>query len=660
MQLTSKDRSLILLITAVIIAIWSAFSISLNIFRSINSQDSKFVQIITNQENEWLNLSRPLDRNDLKNRISLLYFWSEGVDCSSTIDDIKKLEEEFGSRLLVISIYLPLPQENKDNSSLRKSILKCDINYPAINDGDGKVHNHYKVKSSPTIIITDIRGKIFKRYDGDYQFDKLHKDINRIITRYRFEINRDQLPLLLEKNNEITNVLRFPSKILYISNFQSQSGVIPVIAISNSGNNEILISSLNGEIIEKIGSSVVGFEDGDFSKASFDNPTGLLFLDNMLYVADSNNHAIRLVNLKEKTVKTLMGSGVSGEAMSETIDSKSANLSSPNDLELFNDGILINNYGSNQILHYNLKTHKIAIFAGDGRELVYDGKYPHNSLARIKDLAIFNKKVYFIDGTTSSLRSLDSYGSIKTIIANVNDTKTSIATNNPMAVYVDDTGIYIVDSVRSVVKRYDFSTKQLSTIAGSKRGFALSPKLQMDQPSSIISFLGNFYISDSNNNRLIKLNRNDFSASIFDVIPKLELRKEALLQYLPNNQDQKSITLSSDENIRLIINLPKGWKINPKGPSFINILRPVSDEEAELMFNFDWQKISDKDITMPSLKDGEYLLQGVIYYCEDKRDSLCYVKSYEQKIEVAKEYKNTKIELNLQNKINNKNDNLSS
>ena len=41
-----------------------------------------------------------------------------------------------------------------------------------------------------------------------------------------------------------------------------------------------------------------------------------------------------------------------------------------------------------------------------------------------------------------------------------------------------------------------------------------------------------------------------------------------------------------------------------------------------------------------------YLLQGVIYYCEDKQNSLCYVKSYEQKV-VASDEKNVLIGLEL-------------
>jgi hypothetical protein len=43
--------------------------------------------------------------------------------------------------------------------------------------------------------------------------------------------------------------------------------------------------------------------------------------------------------------------------------------------------------------------------------------------------------------------------------------------------------------------------------------------------------------------------------------------------------------------------------------------------------------VKKKEMKFPKLKSGKnYLLQGTIYYCEDKKNSLCYIKSYEQEI----------------------------
>ncbi|GAB5491728.1 MAG: hypothetical protein Phog2KO_19430 [Phototrophicaceae bacterium] len=48
-----------------------------------------------------------------------------------------------------------------------------------------------------------------------------------------------------------------------------------------------------------------GYRDGDASVAQFDEPGGLDFANNLLYVADTNNHVIRIVDLETNIVSTL-------------------------------------------------------------------------------------------------------------------------------------------------------------------------------------------------------------------------------------------------------------------------------------------------------------------------------------------------------------------
>jgi hypothetical protein len=48
-----------------------------------------------------------------------------------------------------------------------------------------------------------------------------------------------------------------------------------------------------------------GFRDGAAAEAAFDEPGGLDYADGLLYVADTNNHAIRVIDLASGEVSTL-------------------------------------------------------------------------------------------------------------------------------------------------------------------------------------------------------------------------------------------------------------------------------------------------------------------------------------------------------------------
>ena len=49
--------------------------------------------------------------------------------------------------------------------------------------------------------------------------------------------------------------------------------------------------------------------DGGYAEASFKKPQGLAASGDLLYVADTENHAIRVVDRKARTVKTVAGTG---------------------------------------------------------------------------------------------------------------------------------------------------------------------------------------------------------------------------------------------------------------------------------------------------------------------------------------------------------------
>lgn len=194
---------------------------------------------------------------------------------------------------------------------------------------------------------------------------------------------------------------------------------------------------------------------------------------------------------------------------------------------------------------------------------------------------------------------------------------------HPLGLSVDDTGAYVVDSFNNKIRKFDFNSKQLRDFAGSKIGF--------DEPDGIVAVLDRFYVVDTNNNRVLAVNRGNSEAEVLDVMPPLRLPKEGFLEYLPNLHSLEKISVKKDEEIAFKIEMKDGWKINGEGPSFVNLLELTSEKQADMVASFDWNSIKNKEMKLPKLSSGKnYLLQGTIYYCEDKKGALCYVKSYEQ------------------------------
>jgi hypothetical protein len=75
-----------------------------------------------------------------------------------------------------------------------------------------------------------------------------------------------------------------------------------------------VVVDASGAVKDVIGSGLAGELDGDFGEASFTKPQRLAESGDLIYVADTGNHAIRAIGRKARTVVTIAGTGTLGES----------------------------------------------------------------------------------------------------------------------------------------------------------------------------------------------------------------------------------------------------------------------------------------------------------------------------------------------------------
>ena len=72
------------------------------------------------------------------------------------------------------------------------------------------------------------------------------------------------------------------------------------LVVADTGHHRILIINKEGVILNAIGGGVkyeAGFVDGSFQEARFHSPQGVTFENEIIFVADTENHAIRQVRI---------------------------------------------------------------------------------------------------------------------------------------------------------------------------------------------------------------------------------------------------------------------------------------------------------------------------------------------------------------------------
>ena len=250
---------------------------------------------------DWLNTEKPLSLQALRGKVILLDFWTYGcINCIHIIPHLKKLEEKYANQLVVIGVHSAKFENEGETANIRKIILRYGLEHPVVNDSEYRIWQQYAVRAYPTQVLIDPSGYVVKNYVGEGHSTEIERDISQMIDEFRRKgiLNETPLKFALERAKVGDLPLAFPGKIL--ADAESNR-----LFIADSNHNRIVITDLRGKLLETIGNGKPGLQDGDFLTAEFKKPQGLALDGNILYVADTENHAVRQIDLVEKKVETL-------------------------------------------------------------------------------------------------------------------------------------------------------------------------------------------------------------------------------------------------------------------------------------------------------------------------------------------------------------------
>ena len=141
-------------------------------------------------------------------------------------------------------------------------------------------------------------------YSGEGDGEAIDAEIGKLVAKARSRGELDETPVEFpaESDRPHDGALLFPGKVTADAGSRR-------LYISDTGHNRIVVTDLDGKLVETIGNGKAALVDGDFAAASFHRPQGTCLLDGILYVADTENHALRAVDLKAKSVRTVAGTG---------------------------------------------------------------------------------------------------------------------------------------------------------------------------------------------------------------------------------------------------------------------------------------------------------------------------------------------------------------
>ncbi|XQQ05626.1 MAG: thioredoxin-like domain-containing protein [Leptolyngbya sp. IPPAS B-1204] len=479
---------------------------------------------------DWLNTAQPLSLKQLRGRVVLLDFWTYCcINCLHILPDLHYLEQKYKDCLTVIGVHSAKFDNEKEVENIRQAILRYNIEHPVVVDRGFHLWQHYTVRAWPTVVVIDPEGYVVGAVSGEGKRDFLDELITKLIEEHKGKgtINVQELNQRLEKENAAIHPLAFPGKIL-------ADQETDLLFIADTGHHRIVITTLAGEVKQVIGNGAANLWDGDFEEAQFASPQGMAFdrEHQCLYVADTDNHSIRKVDLQRQTVETIAGIGhQSRNLRPHQGDAHETALNSPWDVVISGHFLLIAMAGSHQIWALNLVDDALGTLIGTGAEACVDGSTEIAAFAQPSGLASDGKELFVADSEGSTIRAvtLDKTPQVRTVcgsgdlfgFGDRDGQGEEVRLQHCMDVeYGDSSQLWIADTYNHKIKRVDLETGICQTLLGNgepalRDGQGLAASFY--EPSGL-SMAGDWlFIADTNNHAIRRVNLKTLTVSTLEI-----------------------------------------------------------------------------------------------------------------------------------------------
>lgn len=447
---------------------------------------------------DWVNTDTPPNLAALRGRVTLLNFWTfDCVNCRNVLPDLRFLENKYHDGLSVIGVHTPKFEYQRHSEPVLKAVNRNHIRHPVANDPEYLLWQAYGVDSWPTLAVIDAQGQLAALLPGEGRRQEADTLIAQLLDEAATQDLRVYESDVATGRPEARAPLRFPSRLVV-----GESS----LWISDSGHNRILECAHDGRILRQYGSGNPGYWDGRGRDAGFTDPQGLALGKDMLFVADTGNHAVRRVRLLSGDVDTVAGTGAPGHDLpNESLEPVKVAMSAPADVAVLGDNVYIAVSGQNQIWQLDMVRNKLVMLAGSGQLGLTDGVGATASFAQPSSLSLIGQQLVIADAASSSVRLLRLLDNrVSTLVGmglydfgDAAGKREAARLQHPLAVCADARGlIFVADS-------YNGKIKAINMRSGDVRTLNLPYRLQ--EPAGLALGAGALWVANTNAHEIVRV-----------------------------------------------------------------------------------------------------------------------------------------------------------
>ena len=429
---------------------------------------------------------------------------------------MRELEARFPEELVVVGVHSGKFIAERVTANIRAAAARLALAHPVVNDRQYRIWRSYAVNAWPTLVLVDPGGYVVGEHAGEVTAEQLAPAVARVAEAARAAGTLDRTPPHFPPEPAPAGALAFPQKLALDAGGTR-------LALADTGHDRILLLRLAAggraaELEAVVGAGKAGLADGSFHVARFHRPHGLAFAGDRLFVADTENHAVRQVDLAAGQVTTLAGNGTQAAWRAGGGVGGDVALNSPWDLLAHGGVLTVAMAGTHQLWRLDPANGRAEPWVGSGAEALHDGPAADAALAQPSGLAAAGvgvgagaaagagaRRLFFADSESSAIRAAGPDGRVDTIVGTglfdfgdrdgVGD---AVRLQHPLGLAWHEGALLVADTYNDAIKRVDPGTRAATTwLAGEVAAGGLW------EPGGLAVGAGRVFIADSNHHRIV-------------------------------------------------------------------------------------------------------------------------------------------------------------
>jgi hypothetical protein len=449
------------------------------------------------------------------------------------LPQLRELESRFPTGLAVVGVHSGKYVAERETPRIRDASIRLGATHPIVNDRQFRLWRAYAVRAWPTLVAIDPRGYVVGMQAGEFTADALAPFIERTLAQAREAGTLAQAegaggpphrgvyqsasgapsplhaashrPALQPPADRFTGAFADPTDApTHQPGTLAFPGKVAVrgsrIAIADSAHHRILVGTLGDagttmRVHHSLGGTP-GWRDG--AGPLWNNPQGLAFGGDVLYVADAGNHCIRAVRLADGETRTLAGIG---RPLRGAVDEAKGALSSPWDLAVDGDRLMVAMAGIHQLWTVSLVTGAAEAFSGSGAEELHDARHADAAFAQPMSVLAAGGQLFFTDAESSAVRvaGREASGAVRTLVGtglfdfgDADGTGDDVRLQHPQGIArAADGRLLVCDSYNDALKWLDPASRRVETWV---RG--------LSEPGGVAIGESHAYVADTNAHRI--------------------------------------------------------------------------------------------------------------------------------------------------------------